>query len=831
MGKRRFAVVLITVLCTVLVFTLSACSRDGSDGNETQDPQIEAASYTLHDTVAVHDPSIVLAYEDAEGNTYPSADAKAGLKKVYFVFGTQIANAKSYDLVNWTFFENNLGDSEKLYAELRTPAAYSSLDVDTILGNSWAPDVIYNRAKGKWTMYLSVNGSYMNTSSIVLLEAESLNGNWSYAGTVVWSGFHYSDKARYTDFGKVCGSDEVPERYGVSDEGELTYMVNAIDPAVFYDEEGELKLIYGSWYGGIYMLELDEETGLRDYGVGYATEVEGEVADGTRAFTVYSDEYFGKHIAGGAGSSGEGSYIEYIDGYYYLFVSYGGYGPRDGYNMRYYRSRTPDGEYLDAQGDTALYKHAEDDDTFGNYDDNGIRVMSGYGFRWWEHNYIAQGHNSVFTDDDGKHYVVYHNKFTDGTVFHVMKVHELLVTPDGWLVAAPFEAIKDTDNVITGSETGDLAGTYGLFVMTCDNGTYRKPCTETEAVFDEDGTIAGDISGSWEYDKVSGAFAVETGGKRYSGYVLMQTMEGTTAVTTAIAAVCAEEGETLWAYMYPSKETALALAASKTALPEATADITLFTNTYSYADELWYDEEVTATRAASGYVGDGETFAEIATSPYYAEYSRVNYGSAFLAMPGLNDDGFSISFDYTAYGDDWVTVIEGENVRVNLAVMQYFYGNTAISVFESMTECNGYKAFADEPHKAFYSSEGARAAISVNGDGSISFYRDGVKVLEYGADTEFDYALTNVGEFAQKLIEELRAGTLRMCIDVENVVIAAPITDGVIPEYTVTAEGSDEEAKYIQYALTGVAAVLLIIAVALAAGAAIAAIKRKRRYY
>ena len=171
-----------------------------------------------------HDPSIVLAYEDEEGNTYPSADAKAGLKKVYFVFGTQIANAKSYDLVNWTFFENNLGDSEKLYAELRTPAAYSSLDVDTILGNSWAPDVIYNRAKGKWTMYLSVwtmylsvNGSYMNTSSIVLLEAESLNGNWSYAGTVVWSGFHYSDKARYTDFGKVCGSDEVPERYGVSE--------------------------------------------------------------------------------------------------------------------------------------------------------------------------------------------------------------------------------------------------------------------------------------------------------------------------------------------------------------------------------------------------------------------------------------------------------------------------------------------------------------------------------------------------------------------------------------------------------------------------------------
>ena len=197
-------------------------------------------------------------------------------------------------------------------------------------------------------------------------------------------------------------------------------------------------------------------------------------------------------------------------------------------------------------------------------------------------------------------------------------------------------------------------------------------------------------------------------------------------------------------------------------------------------------------------------------------------------MKTLFKNGFIIdgSEEKGFYGD---VLVEGENVRVNLAVMQYFSGNTAISVFESMTECDGYKAFADEPYKAFYTSEGARATISVNADGSIAFYRDGVKVPEYGADTEFDYALTNVGEFAQKLIEELRAGTLRMCIDVENVVIAAPITDGVIPEYTVTAEGSNEEAKYIQYALTGVAATLLLIAVALAAGAATAAIKRKRR--
>ena len=59
------------------------------------------------------------------------------------------------------------------------------------------------------------------------------------------------------------------------------------------------------------MMKLDEETGLRDYDVTYA---ENET----------SDPYFGKKIAGGHYVSGEASYIEYIGGYYFLFMTYGG---------------------------------------------------------------------------------------------------------------------------------------------------------------------------------------------------------------------------------------------------------------------------------------------------------------------------------------------------------------------------------------------------------------------------------------------------------------------------------------------------------------------------
>ena len=50
--------------------------------------------------------------------------------------------------------------------------------------------------------------------------------------------------------------------------------------------------------------------------------------------------------------TGEASYIQKIGDYYWLFMSYGELFAKGGYNVRVYRSRTPDGEYLDENGDT-----------------------------------------------------------------------------------------------------------------------------------------------------------------------------------------------------------------------------------------------------------------------------------------------------------------------------------------------------------------------------------------------------------------------------------------------------------------------------------------------
>ena len=53
-----------------------------------------------------------------------------------------------------------------------------------------------------------------------------------------------------------------------------TYWPNDIDPCVFFDEDGQMWMSYGSWSGGIFMLKLYKEKGLRDYTVTYPESIE-----------------------------------------------------------------------------------------------------------------------------------------------------------------------------------------------------------------------------------------------------------------------------------------------------------------------------------------------------------------------------------------------------------------------------------------------------------------------------------------------------------------------------------------------------------------------------
>ena len=467
---------------------------------------ISVAAYTLG-RVSVHDPSIVW-----EPNT-----------QTYYIFGSHRAAAKTKDLMNWTAFtapwkagdNNDAANSVSFATPAVTKVKKGGQEYDfnfdaqawskrgnsgyNIDGNLWAPDVVYNKAMQKWCMYMSVNGDAW-FSSIVLLTADNIEGPYSYQAPVVISGFKNGTSYKDTDLEIVIGEQaSLPERYNVGNKWGERYP-NNIDPCVFYDEEGKLWMSYGSWSGGIWMLELDEETGLRDYDVDYELVGEGN------GITV--DPYFGKKISGGYYASGEASYIEYIGGYYFLFVTNGGLAAggvandynNGGYQMRVFRSEKPDGPYVDANGNEAIlpryllnFGASENDgnrgmNIFGAYGEWGNQTRKNYSER-------SQGHNSIIAAEDGRTYLVYHTRFQNRGEGHEVRVHQVFQNEEGWLVAAPFEytgeEVKSAD--IANSQqiaTDQIAGGYKLLIHNYKLDHTKKALSKpVEISLNADGTI------------------------------------------------------------------------------------------------------------------------------------------------------------------------------------------------------------------------------------------------------------------------------------------------------------------------------------------------------
>ncbi len=427
--------------------------------------------------VSVHDPSIV--YEAESGK--------------YYLFGSHRAWAVSDNLASWSTF--SIGSLDNNYAALLESnakwSAHGSKDYD-ISGNMWAPDVIYNRDMEKWCMYMSVNGENWY-SSIAMLTSDSLTGPYEYAGTVVYSGFTTAEEAAETDFLTVTGEERVPARYRSGKVWNSRYGTNAIDPCVFYDKDGKLWMSYGSWFGGIYLLRLDNGTGLRDYDYTYET-VKNE-----------SDSYFGYRISGGYGCTGEGSYIVWDEetGYYYLYLSYCGLNATDdfaGYHIRLFRSENVTGPYLDSMGHSAVCTKAGEDQS-----QKGVKLFGNYVFSSFAKNgetssegYLSPGHNSAFIDSDGQRYVIYHTRFNQGTERHEVRVHQQFMNEDGWPVTAVYE---HRGSVISedGYAVEEIVGEYEIINHGTGAATIKTGVTEPKKVtLNKDGTITGNLRGTWE---------------------------------------------------------------------------------------------------------------------------------------------------------------------------------------------------------------------------------------------------------------------------------------------------------------------------------------------
>lgn len=438
-----------------------------------------------------------------------------------------------------------------------------------VQGNEWAPDVIWNPTMNKWLMYMSVNGDSW-CSSIVCLTSSSSTGPWTYQGPVVFSGFQgtydhvgftKSQDYKHTDLEIAIGTcSSLPTRYAQGSNWG-SYWPNCIDPCVFYDEEGRLWMSYGSWSGGIFMLELDPTTGLRDYTKTYTSKF----SSGSDYRNCSEDPYFGKKIAGGWYNSGEASYIQRIGKYYYLFMSYGGlsgYGDywATGYQMRVFRSEKPDGPYKDClttNGRTATFTSAFTDFGSNSAYDYGVRLMSCYKWETMPYAEIAQGHNSAIVDHKGRALVVYHTRENNGNEGHSVRVHQLFQNQDGWLVAAPYEFDGETptqeqiDNtqLYTAEE---IAGDYQLiFHKYRQNSATQEHEIPYNATLNADGTVSGTYTGSWELIPGTSYLNITLKGTKtannsvtFKGVLTRQTIDYTNIPTLCFTAISSSNGTT-----------------------------------------------------------------------------------------------------------------------------------------------------------------------------------------------------------------------------------------------------------------------------------------------
>lgn len=474
---------------------------------------IDQENIAIAQRVTCHDPSI---FRDLDGT--------------YYIVGSFLCGASSLNLTDWTSMDSVIQGNftEDVKAQIRE----WNLDdrADSWNGYLWAPDVIYNTSMNKYCMYLSANGDDWK-SNIVLLTADAFEGPYDYAGTIVYGGFNADDYA-LTDAPLVTGEDEIPERYvtnGVDNHKWGDMYPNCIDPCVFYDDDGNLWMSYGSWSGGIFMLALDEETGLRDYTVSYETDI-------------HSDAYFGKKIAGGMYVSGEASYIEKIGDYYYLFISYGGLEAARGYNVRVYRSKTPDGGYVDALGNEPYF------DTYAmNFNmSRGVRLFGGYKWRNFISGQVAQGHNSAFVDEDGRAYIVFHTRTSNGTEGHYVKVHQLFVNKEGWLVAAPYQTVGESLPQ-NGLSVSQVAGDYEMIIHELDIDYESLETKKPQFItLTEDGKISGDYTGTWALEPGTPYIILNFDGITYSGVSLEMAVENTNIATVVFTAMGIENQVTIW---------------------------------------------------------------------------------------------------------------------------------------------------------------------------------------------------------------------------------------------------------------------------------------------
>lgn len=251
----------------------------------------------------------------------------------YYTYGTGpgIRSKSSADGVVWT-------DGPAVFAN---PPAWVIGAAPGFNGDFWAPDVAF--INGKYCLYYSVSSWASQQSAIGLATSPTLDP---------------TDPAyQWTDQGIVIQSTNGSP-------------FNTIDPNVTFDANGQPWLVFGSYWNGIYITQLDPVTGLRIAPNSPVTQL------------AYN-------------TSIEAACIYRRGGYYYLFVNWGSCcdGVNSTYHVRVGRSTSITGPYLDRNGvDLRNRGGTIFAESSGKFTGPGhIGVLEDEGQRWMSYHYYDAG--------------------------------------------------------------------------------------------------------------------------------------------------------------------------------------------------------------------------------------------------------------------------------------------------------------------------------------------------------------------------------------------------------------------------------------------------------
>ena len=388
-----------------------------------------------------HDPAIF--YDEASGYFYVySTDAGPHFKDGV---GGQIR--KSKDLINFEYVGNALKDG----------VIPDEVKAHTKASGIWAPDII--KYGNEYRLYYTASSLGSKYSAIGLAIADNPEGPFEHKGIVIKT------------------TKESP--------------VNAIDANIAVDEETkEQYLVYGSFWGGIRILKLDNETGFaKEDGYGISIARRSPLAN----------------------TAIEGPYIRYNKetGYYYLFVSYDSLA--DLYNVRVGRSRCITGPYLDYNGNDMTNTKLPPNHV-------GLKITTGYSFKDGT-GFMALGHNSVLKHGD-EWFMVCHARYESDHRVHTLNIRRMLFDEEGWPVVSP--ELYSGERLTEMDDSTAHAAVTGRYLRIDFVDDVREFCEKPSVMeLEDDGTVKMPaVKGHWNYDGMQSTVTVTYNGVSEKYYLL-----------------------------------------------------------------------------------------------------------------------------------------------------------------------------------------------------------------------------------------------------------------------------------------------------------------------